>query len=101
VNSSNNPGMALKISLRGLGCALAARERKCSSRVIIGLVVIDLVRLGHCSKIPFDRADDRKSRIGQGQERANLISERAGMLIILLLVRSITSFRKSYVKESW
>ena len=38
--------MDLKLSLRALGCALAARERKCSSRGIIGLLMIDLVIIG-------------------------------------------------------
>jgi hypothetical protein len=73
--------MALKLSLRGLGCALAARERKCSSRVMIGLVVIDL---GHPSEDPFNRADDGKDRVGKGpgaRKRADLISERAGKTV--------------------
>jgi hypothetical protein len=49
---------------------LAARERKCSSRVIIGLVLIDF---GYCSRDPFNRA---KAGVG-AEERAGLISERA------------------------
>lgn len=35
--------MARKLSLRGFGDALAARERKCSSSVIIGPVGFDIV----------------------------------------------------------
>ena len=92
--------MVLKLSLRGLGCALAARERKYSSRVIIGPVIIDLERRGNCSKNLFDRGDDRKSRIEQGEERAKLISERAGMLILSRPISSMILLRKSYVKES-
>lgn len=43
--------MDLKLSLlRGLGWALAARERKCSSRVIIGLGVIAKERAGLMSE---------------------------------------------------
>lgn len=69
VNFSKRPGIALKIPLLELVFSVAARERKCSSRVIIGLVVEDIF----CVESLFGRSVMRR-----GDMRADLINERVG-----------------------
>lgn len=43
--------MARKLSLRGFGDALAARERKCSSSEMIGRVAFDIILEIDCIKL--------------------------------------------------
>ena len=66
--------MDLKRSMRGSDRELATRERKCSSRVIIGLILFEF-RYG--SGDSFNKAEDRKRRVSHegAKERAGLISE--------------------------
>lgn len=61
----NRPGIALKRSLLEFVLSVAARERKCSSRVIIGLVVEDIF----CAEIAFGNGEVGK---GRGEKRTDL-----------------------------